>query len=142
MARMDYEDERKKITFRVSADQWHKFDELADNGEIDSKSAAMREKLDELLEEYESDENDAYTPDDEKLSRAYMALVENATEQPDGSLTIPTDAAESLVSQRVSTKKDMVRRLVLCPLEKRGFVKPRWGTIDVKPPEYPPEVGL
>lgn len=140
MARMDYEDERKKITFRVSAEQWHRFDEMAENGEIDSKSSAMREKLDELLES--DDEPEAYTPDDEKLSRAYMALVESATEQPDGSLTIPTDVAKGVVSQRVSTKKDMVRRLVFCPLERKGFIKPRWGTIDVKPPEYPPEVGL
>lgn len=136
MGRMKTEDARKKITFRVSADKWEQFDKMAENGEIESKSAAMRDKLAELLDD---DEGDEFTPDEEKLARAYRALVEHASATDEGGLVIPTDEAKSLVSQRTGTKKGTVRRLVFSPLERGGYIAPKWGRMEVKPLDVPTE---
>jgi Tfp pilus assembly protein PilP len=77
-------------------------------------------------------DHDGHLPNDKELAEAYLRL--NDLADPD-SRQIPVDVAESDLANQLNRPKKTVRQAVIEPLERRGFVSPRWGTIRVTRPE-------
>lgn len=133
MARMNADGDSSKnktqLSTRVDADLKAAFKRAADaNGEN------MTDAVDQLLREYIDDAGEAVDggyPADTTLESGYRALRQRA--DPD-TLRLGTETAESVVAQATSVPSDGVRREVLDPLERRGFIEYQWGVIQVVEP--------
>ena len=122
---------KTQLSVRVDDDLKQAFKSAADaNGET------MTDAADRLLREYVDDAGesvgDSAYPADRTLNEGYRALRKRA--DPD-TRTLGTDAAESVVAQATSVSKSGVRREVLDPLERRGYLRYEWATIRVIEPE-------
>lgn len=133
MARLNADGDSSKgqtqLSIRVDDDLKAAFKRAADaNGET------MTDAAEQLLREYIGDAgesiDDTY-PSDTTLENGYRALQQRA--DPD-TMRIGTETAESVVAQATSVPAGGVRREVLDPLERRGYIRYRWGVIKVVEP--------
>ncbi len=105
-------------------------DTCKENGET------MTDVVESLLAGYVADHgnapvSDENLPEDGRLRDGYQRLRE--VSDPDTG-RIDTDEALSTVAEAVGIKKGAVRRTVIKPLDRRGLLQPKWGTIVVKDP--------
>lgn len=96
-------------------------------------SEDLRRHMEQVIAEHGGAVSNAgHLPDDE-LATAYTRL--DGLADPD-TRTISADAAESALADALNRPKTTVRRAVLAPLERRGYITPRWGDLRVtRPPD-------
>lgn len=97
-------------------------------------SEDLRRHMEQVIAEHGGAVSNAgHLPDDDELATAYTRLDDLA--DPD-TRTISADAAESALADALNRPKTTVRRAVLAPLERRGYITPRWGDLRVtRPPD-------
>jgi antitoxin component of RelBE/YafQ-DinJ toxin-antitoxin module len=100
---------------------------------LDAEGRTMSEDLRQHMEQVVAEHGGAvssagHLPEDDELATAYTRLDDLA--DPD-TRTISADAAESALADALNRPKTTVRRAVLTPLERRGYIAPRWGSIRV-----------
>jgi antitoxin component of RelBE/YafQ-DinJ toxin-antitoxin module len=103
---------------------------------LDAEGRTMSEDLRRHMEQVVAEHGGAvssagHLPDDDELATAYTRLDDLA--DPD-TRTISADAAESTLADALNRPKTTVRRAVLAPLERRGYIAPRWGELRVTRP--------
>jgi antitoxin component of RelBE/YafQ-DinJ toxin-antitoxin module len=103
---------------------------------LDAEGRTMSEDLRRHMEQVVAEHggavsNPGHLPDDDELATAYTRLDDLA--DPD-TRTISADAAESALADALNRPKTTVRRAVLGPLERRGYITPRWGDLRVTRP--------
>ncbi|QLG27711.1 hypothetical protein HUG10_09165 [Halorarum halophilum] len=121
MSRLQSSDSRATITFRVDEATKEAYKE-----NVNSMSGDLREYVSAVAEADGVETSDL--PTDETLREAYLILLESAGDN----LRLKTEAAESVLAQKLSRPKTAVRSGVLKPLENRGFTKASWGVITVQ----------
>ncbi|PSP98153.1 hypothetical protein BRC89_09365 [Halobacteriales archaeon QS_4_70_19] len=103
---------------------------------LDAGGRTMSEDLCRRMEQVVAEHggavsNAGHLPDDDELATAYTRLDDLA--DPD-TRTISAEAAESALADALDRPKSTVRRAVLVPLERRGYITPRWGDLRVTRP--------
>jgi antitoxin component of RelBE/YafQ-DinJ toxin-antitoxin module len=103
---------------------------------LDAEGRTMSEDLRQHMERVVAEHggavsNAGHLPEDDELATAYTRLDDLA--DPD-TRTISADAAESALADALNRPKTTVRRAVLGPLERRGYITPRWGSIHIAQP--------
>lgn len=103
---------------------------------LDAEGRTMSEELRRHMEQVVAERggavsNAGHLPDDDELATAYARLDDLA--DPD-TRTVSTDAAESALADALNRPKSTVRRAVLAPLERRDYISPQWGSIQVTRP--------
>jgi antitoxin component of RelBE/YafQ-DinJ toxin-antitoxin module len=103
---------------------------------LDAEGRTMSEDLRRHMEQVVAEHggavsNAGHLPDDDELATAYTRLDDLA--DPD-TRTLSADAAESALADALNRPKTTVRRAVLAPLERRGYITPRWGDLRVTRP--------
>jgi len=100
---------------------------------LDAEGRTMSEDLRRHMEQVVAEHGGAVSnagplPDDDELATAYSRLDDLA--DPD-TRTISAEAAESTLADALNRPKTTVRRAILAPLERRGYISPQWGNIRV-----------
>jgi antitoxin component of RelBE/YafQ-DinJ toxin-antitoxin module len=120
-----------QLSVRCDAELKERYKNALDAGGR-TMSEDLRRHMEQVVAEHGgSVGNASHLPDDDELATAYTRLDDLA--DPD-TRTISADAAESALADALNRPKTTVRRAVLGPLERRGYVTPRWGSIYVARP--------
>lgn len=102
----------------------------------DAEDESMTDALNEMMKEYVAEHGDSsevsHLPDDDTLAEGYRRLRRLA--DPDTG-RVEADVAVTEISKALGRPQSTVRRSVLNPLERRGYIDPRWGVIRVVEPE-------
>lgn len=103
---------------------------------LDAEGRTMSEDLRRHMEQVVAEHggavgNASHLPNDDELATAYTRLDDLA--DPDRR-TVSAEAAESALADVLNRPKTTVRRAVLTPLERRGYITPRWGDLRVTRP--------
>lgn len=121
MARMQSDRSgQERITVRVDPDLKEDY-----QASVDSMSDDLREHITTVAE---SEESRVEGPADEVLADAYAALRRNADPH---TKRIDVEVARSTVAEATQVPKKAVHKRVLRPLEREGYITPRWGSIRV-----------
>lgn len=118
------------VTVRCSPDLKQKYKESVDNMSDD-----LRAHMTDVAGDESDDAEDAHLPDDENLAAAYTFL--DAICDPD-TRRVATDVAETQLAGELNIPKAAIRRSILKPLERRGYIKPRYGAVHVFRPSRVP----
>lgn len=121
MSRLQSSDSRAPITFRVDESTKEAYKE-----HVNSMSGDLREYVSAVGQADGVETSDL--PSDETLRAVYLILLESAGDN----LRLKTEAAESVLAEKLTRPKTAVRSGVLKPLKKRGLTKARWGVITVQ----------
>lgn len=125
MARMQSDRSgQEKISVRVDAGLKEDYQNA-----VDSMSGDLREHISEVAEIGETPDNGL---EDAVLSDAYTELRRGADPHTN---EIDVEVATSMVAEAAQVPKKAVQKRVLRPLEREGYITPRWGTVVVHPPE-------
>jgi antitoxin component of RelBE/YafQ-DinJ toxin-antitoxin module len=126
--------DRTQISAKVPEQLKEEFKETCDAlGE--SMTDVIVEQMVRVVSEHGGETVDDAYPDDDLLRAAYQQLRRHA---PPDTSALDADAARSLVAEEVGLKKDHIKRLVFRPLERQGYIRPKWGMIVVVPPDAVP----
>lgn len=106
------QDPRKTVSFRASDELVSRIEDLPM-----SKSEFLRQAAAEKLER--TPENGIEPPEDQELAKCYAELVEMANDN--GHL--PEDLAVNQLAQSLGRPAKQIRRTVLRPLSRRGYVQ-------------------
>lgn len=121
-----HDDSREQLHVRLDA---------SFKGRVESFAEAHGVSLNELtltaLDDYLPDEDTATGPTDSKLRDPYRWLRENADDRGD----IPAELAMTELAQELGMNKQLVQKTRLKPLERKGWIDPDFGTIEVINPE-------
>jgi antitoxin component of RelBE/YafQ-DinJ toxin-antitoxin module len=128
----DAETGQAKVTTRCPEELKEEYQQVLDE-QGRSMSEDVREHMQAVVNASEGTSigNNAL-PDNERLATAYKALRRHADPDTGG---IETDVAETIVAEATSVRASVIRSNVLRPLQRRGYIRPKWGTIEVVPPE-------
>lgn len=118
--RLAGEDKMRSPSVRVRADLLDDFDEsVEESGRWDSRSDAIRDFMQTVVDNSEIEETDGRVPpDDDDLASAYDVLCSLTL---DGYVT--EDRVLTVLSQKQGMQKDLVRQTLVIPLVKRGYAK-------------------
>jgi len=118
--RLAGEDKMRSPSVRVRADLLDDFDEaVEESGRWDSRSDAIRDFMQTVVDNPEIEETDGRVPpDDDDLATAYDVLCSLTL---DGYVT--EDRVLTVLSQKQGMQKDLVRQTLVIPLVKRGYAK-------------------
>lgn len=121
MGRMESPREQVTVSVRVDAELKNNYKDA-----VDSMSEDLREHMTEVAAS--SDVASGPLPDDEVLADAYQALRRHAA--PD-TRRVNVEIARSAIAETTRISKGAVRERVLHPLEREGYITPKWGTVVV-----------
>ena len=96
----------------------------------DQQDETMTEAIVRMMADYtniDASGEDVHTPADDDLADALDALEKGADEWG----RVETDTGKSLIAQQLGIPARAVRRSVLRPLQRGGWIEPRWGEIVV-----------
>jgi len=114
------------ITFRVAPEEKERYKEATD-----AEGVSMSEDLrSHVKQKGDGDDGDTRPlPDDEQLRRAFVIL--DSVCDPDTRL-IDVEIAKTEISNKTNTPKGRVRTRHFKPLERRNYIKPAGGRIEVR----------
>lgn len=115
----DEDQRRKQVKFRADESLVEEFDATIDG----SRSEALREAMRTVVERTDGDL--VVPTDDEELADAYRWLVAHSNDRGN----VPLRLARKNLAQTTGYSQEEVRRFVLVPLARRGYV-----SIDDAPP--------
>jgi antitoxin component of RelBE/YafQ-DinJ toxin-antitoxin module len=136
MPRMGADEERRqrrgqtKVTTRCPEELKADYKDVLDE-QGRSMSDDLREHMQAVVNAHSNRPDDGTVPGDDQLAAAYKALRRAA--DPDHQ-TVKTEVAETIVAEETRVRRAVVRSNVLKPLERRGYIEPRWGTVRVVDP--------
>jgi hypothetical protein len=128
MSQLESPRERATITVRVDADLKEQYKDS-----VDSMSDDLREHVREVVDGEETDP--VAIIEDDVLREGYQALLSAANIHDVNGRRLDVETATASIAERTRVPSNAVRDRVLRPLEKLGFVKPRWGSIVIRRPE-------
>jgi antitoxin component of RelBE/YafQ-DinJ toxin-antitoxin module len=119
-----------QLSVRVNEELKEAFKEAADsNGET------MTDAVETLLRNYVDDSGgsvgDDHLPSNTTLAAAYRALRQRTS--PDSNV-LGVDVAKTVAASSTNVPSSGVRREVLDPLQKRGYISVQWGRVVVAEP--------
>lgn len=128
MGKLAGSDEVSTISVRVDESMKESYKKALDDG------VSMSEDIREYIKRKDPKVRGS-EPLDERLSEAYRTLEENTDERNQ----IRTEAAKTLLANRLNIPKNLVQDMLLLPLENRGYIRPNWGKMIVRPRENEPD---
>lgn len=120
MAQMESPREQATVTVRIGGELKESYQQ-----KVESMSEDLRSHIESVAG---SDDTDRPTPDDERLEQAYLVLCELMNPR---TRRIDVELAETQIAQQTQIPSSAVRSRVFKPLENSGWIKPRWGHIEV-----------
>jgi antitoxin component of RelBE/YafQ-DinJ toxin-antitoxin module len=120
-----------QLSVRCDAELKERYKDALD-AEGRTMSEDLRRHMEQVVAEHGGTVGRAgHLPDDDELATAYTRLDDLA--DPD-TRTVSAEAAESALADALNRPKTTIRRAVFGPLERRGYITPRWGEIHVSCP--------
>lgn len=121
-----------QLSARVDEELKRQYKEVLDR-QNRTMTDAVEEHMERVVAEHGGDVGDAdYLPADDELATAYVRLETLA--DPDAR-RVDVEVAEAELASALGRPKKTVRPAVLRPLERRGYVEPKYGKLRVATPD-------